>query len=142
MLSTTSTRFTDTKTLAGLFLQRAHISAQLEAGIEHGTIGTRSLELNLSTRALVAAVVKRMLKTRVTLVNISHILLNLFERLIFVMFKDSFSLLKFSQLTFIFSLQFTNYSCFPPQLLFPCLICLVCVMIIYIQLGIVYLRDV
>ena len=31
------------QTLAGLLPQRAHISAQLVAGIEHGTFGTRSL---------------------------------------------------------------------------------------------------
>ena len=38
---------------------------------------------------MVAAVVRKMLKTRVTLGNTSRILLNLTERLIFVMFKDS-----------------------------------------------------
>ena len=66
--------------------------------------GKRSLEFILSTLALVAAVVWRMLKTRVTLGNISRVLLNLTKRLIFVMFKDSSSLSMFMQLTFIFSL--------------------------------------
>ena len=56
--------------LAGLLLQRAHRCPQLAAGIEHGTFGTRSLEFTLSTLALVAAVVRKMLKTRVTLGNI------------------------------------------------------------------------
>ena len=39
---------------------------------------------------MVAAVVRRILKTRVTLGNIYCVLLNLFERLIFAMFKDSY----------------------------------------------------
>ena len=114
IFSTTSTRFTDTQTLAGLLLQRAHLCAQLAAGIEHGIFGTRSLEFTLSTLALVAAVVRRMLKTRVTLGNISRVLLNLTKRLIFAMFKDSSSLPMFTKLTVIFSLQFTNYGCFSP----------------------------
>ena len=79
-LSTFSTHFTNTQTLAGLLLQRAHLCAQLAAGIEHGTFGTRSLEFTLSTLALVAAVVRRMLKTRVTLGNISRVLLSLTKR--------------------------------------------------------------
>ena len=62
------------------------------------------LEFSLSKLVLVAAVFRRMIKNRVTLGNISRVLLNLFKRLIFVMFKDSSSLLKFPQLTFIFSL--------------------------------------
>ena len=66
--------------------------------------GKRSLEFILSTLALVAAVVWRMLKTRVTLGNISRVLLNLTKRLIFAMFKDSSSLPMFTQLTVIFSL--------------------------------------
>ena len=45
-------------------------------GIERGTFGIRSLEFILSTLALVAAV-RRMLKIRVTLGNISGVLLNL-----------------------------------------------------------------
>ena len=49
-------------------------SAELAARIEHGTFGTRSLEFTLSTLALVAAVVRRMLKTRVTLGNISRVI--------------------------------------------------------------------
>ena len=53
----------------------------MAAGIEHGTFGIRSLEFSLSKLALVAAVVRRMLKTRVTLGNISRVLLNLFKRL-------------------------------------------------------------
>ena len=58
----------------------------MAAGIEHGTFGTRSLELTLSTLALVAAALREMLKTQVTLGNISCVLLNLTKRLIFVMF--------------------------------------------------------
>ena len=80
---------TDTQTLAGLQLHRAHHCPQLVAEIEHGTLDTRFLEFCLSTLALVAAVVRRMLKTRVTLGNISCVLLNLFKRLIFAMFKES-----------------------------------------------------
>ena len=53
---------------------------ELAAGIEHETFGTRSLELNLSTLALVAAVVRRTLKIRVTLGNISRVLLNVTKR--------------------------------------------------------------
>ena len=102
-LSTTSTRFTNTQTLAGLLLQRAHFCAWLAAGIEHGLFGTRSLEFTHSTLALVAAVVSRMLKTRVTLGNISRALLNLTKRLIFAMS---------TQLTVIFFLQLINYGCF------------------------------
>ena len=41
--------------------------------------------------ALVLAVVRRMLKTRVTMENISRVLLSLFKRLMFVMFKGSSS---------------------------------------------------
>ena len=88
ILSTTSTRSTGIQTLAGLLLQRAHISAQLAPGIKHGTFGTRSLEFTLSTFALVAAVVRRMLKTLVKLGNNFLALLNLVKILIFVMFKD------------------------------------------------------
>ena len=65
-----------------------------------------------STLALVSAVVRRMLKTWVTLGNISRVLLNLTKILIFAMFKDSSSSLPmFTHLTVIFSLQFTNYGC-------------------------------
>ena len=67
-----STRFTGTQTLAGSLLQRAHLCAQLAAGIEHGIFGTSSLELTLSTLALVAAVIRRILKTRVTLGNVPY----------------------------------------------------------------------
>ena len=42
-----------------------------------GPFGTYYLEFTLSALALVAAVVRRMLKTRVTLGNISRVLLNL-----------------------------------------------------------------
>ena len=79
-LSTTPTRITDTQTLAGLLLQRALISAQLAAGIKHSTFGTCYLEFTLSTLALVAAVVMRILKTCVTLGNISRVFLSLFKR--------------------------------------------------------------
>ena len=71
------------------------------------TFGTRSLHahaLTIFTLAQVAAVVRQMLKTRVTLGNISRVLLNLFKILIFVMLKDSSSLPMFPQLTCIFSL--------------------------------------
>ena len=54
--------------------------------------------------ALVTAVDMKMLKTRVTLGNISGVLLNLTKRLILAMFKDSPSLSMFTQLTFIFYL--------------------------------------
>ena len=96
--------------------------------IEHETFGTRSLECTLSTLALPAAVVRQILKTRVTLGNISRVLLNLTKRLIFAMFRDSSFLSMFTQLTIIFSLQFNKYCCFSYWLLFPCLICLVSVM--------------
>ena len=66
--------------------------------------GKRSLEFILSTLALVAAVVWRMLKTWVTLGNISRVLLNLTKRLIFGMFEYSSTLPIFVQLTVIFSL--------------------------------------
>ena len=104
ILSITSTCFADTWTLAGLLLQRTHICALLAAGVEHGTFCTRSLESTFSALALVAAVARRMLITWVTLGNISRVLLNLFKRLIFVIFKDSSPLSMFPQLTFIFSL--------------------------------------
>ena len=53
--------------LAGLLLQRAHLCTELAAGIEHGTFRTHFLEFVLSTLALVTDVVRRMLKTGVTL---------------------------------------------------------------------------
>ena len=62
------------------------------------------LEFTLSTLALLAAVVRKMLKTRVTLGNISRFLLILTKRLIFLMFKDSSSLSMFTQLALIYSL--------------------------------------
>ena len=71
--------------------------------MKHETFGTRSIEFILSTLALVAAVVRKMLKTLVTLGNIFRVLLNLTKRLIFVTFKDSSPLSIFTQLTFIFS---------------------------------------
>ena len=49
---------------------------------------TRPLQFVLSTLARVAAVVRKMLKTRVTLGNISRVSSNLIKRLISVMFKD------------------------------------------------------
>ena len=45
-------------------------------------------EFTLSTLELVAAVVRRMLKTRVTLRNISRVSLNVTKRLMFAMLKD------------------------------------------------------
>ena len=47
---------------------------------------------------------RKMIKTWVTLGNISLVLLNLTKRLIFVIFKDSSSLSIFTKLTIIFSL--------------------------------------
>ena len=90
---------------------------------------TPSLEFTFPESALVAAVVRRMVKTRVTLGNICRVLLNLTKRLIFAMFKDSSSLPMFTQLTVIFSLWLINYGCLSPLLLFPYLICLASVMI-------------
>ena len=49
----------------------------------------RCLELALSTPTAVAAVVKRILKTRVILGNISRVLLNPIKKLTFVIFTDS-----------------------------------------------------
>ena len=46
-----------------------------------------SVEFDLYTLELVAAVVRRMVKTWLTLRNISRILLNLIKSLILVMFK-------------------------------------------------------
>ena len=53
------------------------------------SFSTRSLEFTFSALALVAAVVRRMFNTWVTLENISCILSNLTKRLIFAVFKDS-----------------------------------------------------
>ena len=100
ILSTTCTCFTDTQALARLLLQKAHLCAELAARLKPGTFdflaqvtkhyATRPLKFVLSTLALVADVVRSMLKTRVALGNISLALLNLIKRFIFVMFKDSF----------------------------------------------------
>ena len=67
---------------------------------------TPSLEFTLPKTALVAAVVRKMLKTQIALGNISRVLRKLTKILIFVfvVFKDSFSLSVFTQLTYIFSL--------------------------------------
>ena len=59
---------------------------------------TLSLKLTFYTIALVATVVRRMLKTRVALGNISRVLLNLFKSLILVVFKD----LNFVSLPYLF----------------------------------------
>ena len=56
----------------------------------------------LSTLALIADIVRSMLKTRVTLANIPLVLLNLIKSFIFVMFKLLHSM--FTQLTIIFFL--------------------------------------
>ena len=53
--------------------------------MEHGIFGTHSLEFTLSSLALVAAVVRKILKTRVTLGDIFRVLLNPTKRS--VMFK-------------------------------------------------------
>ena len=47
----------------------------------------RPLKFALSTLALIADVIRSMLKTRLTLGNICLVLLNLVKRFIFVMFK-------------------------------------------------------
>ena len=64
----------------------------------------RSLQLNPFTLAMEAAGVRRMLKTWVALRNIFRVLLNLIKRLIFAMFKDSYLLPMFKQLSFIIHL--------------------------------------
>ena len=84
----------------------------MAAGIKPETFGFLSevpkhyarlpLKLFFSTLALITDAVGSMLKTRVTLGNISLGLLNLIKRFIFVMFK--LLLPMFKQLTFIFSL--------------------------------------
>ena len=62
-------------------------------------LDTCSLEFTLSALALVAAAVRRMLKT---MGNISRVILNLTKILMFVTFKDSSSLPMFTQLTVSF----------------------------------------
>ena len=52
--------------------------------MKHETFGTRSLEFILSTLALVAAVFRKMLKTWVTLGNISLVLSNLTKIYIYI----------------------------------------------------------
>ena len=64
----------------------------------------RSLQLTPFTLAMEAAAVRRMLKTWVALGNIFGVLLNLIKRSIFVMFKDSYLLPMFKQLSFIIHL--------------------------------------
>ena len=64
----------------------------------------RSFEFILSTLAVMAAIDRKMLKTRETLGNISRVLLNLIKKLTFEMFKDSHPLQMFTQLTLIFCL--------------------------------------
>ena len=78
-------------------LETAHLCAKLVAELEPGTFGflmqvanhyaTRPVEFDLCTLAPIVAVVNRMLKTRVTLGNISRVLLNLIKNLIFIMFN-------------------------------------------------------
>ena len=72
---------------------------------------TRPLEFALSTLALVAVAVRRMLKTRVTLGNISRALLNLIKRSIFLMFKDSFPSVHAVNSYLLFSSPITAASC-------------------------------
>ena len=86
-------------------MQIVYFCAELVAWIEHGTFGTRSLELTLTALPLVAAVVRKVLKTRVLLGNISRVLLNIINVIIFVMFKYSSSLSIFTQLRFLFSIS-------------------------------------
>ena len=52
-------------------------------------LATCSLEFAISTCSMVAGVVRRMLEIRVTLRNITCVLLNLIKKLLFVMLKDS-----------------------------------------------------
>ena len=94
----------------------------LAARIEHGIFGTCSLEFTLSSLALVAAVVRRMLKIRVTLGNVSRVLLNLTKRLIFLMFKDSSFLSMYTNLTVIFSQSYFSFV-FLPICLISFMIC-------------------
>ena len=78
-------------------LQRAYLCPKLAAELQPGAFGvlmqvdnhqaTHSVEFALYTLAVVVAVVRRMLKTRVTLRNISLVLLNLIKSLTFIMFK-------------------------------------------------------
>ena len=91
---------------------RELIFTQLTVGLKPGTSGTSTLEFALSTLKMAVAAVLRMLKTWLPLGNISHVLLNLIKRLIFVIFKVYFSLPMLTQLAFIVSLQFNNYGCF------------------------------
>ena len=52
-------------------------------------LATCSLEFAISTCSMVAGVVRRMLEIRVTLRNITCVLLNLIKKLLFVMLRDS-----------------------------------------------------
>ena len=71
-------------------LQRARLCAKLAAKLEPGSLGflmqfpkhlaTRSVEFALHTLALAAVVVRRMVKTQVTVGNISRALLNLIKK--------------------------------------------------------------
>ena len=79
------------QTLRRWFIAAESSHLRICGSLAAGIFVTRSLEFTLSTLALVAAVVRKMLKTWVTLGNISRVLLNLTKRLIFVMFKDSSS---------------------------------------------------
>ena len=84
-------------------------------GIEHGTFVTRSLEFTLSTLALIAAVVRKMLKTRVTLGNTS-LLLWQFSKSIWAPFHHKLAQHNFREFIYNFdarcvSRKFTTYSC-------------------------------
>ena len=77
-----------------LFYQRKSLTFKLYALFRIHTFYTCSM----------AAIERKMLKTRVTLGNISRVLLNLIKKLTFEMFKDSHTLQMFTQLTLIFCL--------------------------------------
>ena len=145
ILSTTSFRFTDTQILAKLLLQRTHRCVQLAAGLKSGTFGflsqvanhsaSRFLNFSLSTLALVADAVRDMLKTRVTLGNISLVLVNLIKRFIFAMFNvHAVNIHIFS---LVYQLWLRLALTFVPllQLFVQCLD-------MYFQLGRVYLRNI
>ena len=132
ILSTAFIHFTKTQTLAGLLLLRPHLCTQLATIIEHGTFGICSLEFTLSKHALVAAVVRGMLKTWITLRDVFCVLLNLaciLLNLINISNVQRLLLpLNFTLNIHIFSLVHQLWL-FLWQILFPCLISLVNVMI-------------
>ena len=110
-------------------------------GIEQGTFGPISLEFTLSTLALLAADVRRMLKTQVTLGNISRVLLNLYKRYICnvqrLLLPPNVPVVNIHIFSLVHQLRLLLTLTFVPL---PYLFGLCHDM--YIQLGRVYLRDV